>query len=104
MFRPTLSVGDEVSKLLLTVREAAVALGCGRTYVYELIKRGEIQVVKLDRLTRIPITTLEEFVARRVDDATRECPRPVVSGRATRPGRWPRLAASSGSHASRDQA
>ena len=51
-------------KLLLNVNEVASALGCGRTYVYGMIQRGELPVVKLGRLTRIQVSTLAEFVSR----------------------------------------
>ncbi len=50
-------------KLLLDVNEVASVLGCGRTYVYGMIQRGELPVVKLGRLTRIPARSLVEFVA-----------------------------------------
>lgn len=50
------------AKLLLDVHEVGEALGCGKTYVYELIARGELRAVKLGRLTRIPAVTLAEFV------------------------------------------
>ena len=51
-------------KLLLDVREAASLLGCGRTFVYGMIQRGELPVVKLGRLTRIQVSALAEFVSR----------------------------------------
>ena len=47
---------------LLTVKEVAATLKCGHTYVYTLIARGELQAIKLDRLTRISTTALEEFL------------------------------------------
>jgi excisionase family DNA binding protein len=50
------------AKLLLDVHEVGEALGCGKTYVYELIARGELRAVKLGRLTRIPAVTLAEFI------------------------------------------
>jgi excisionase family DNA binding protein len=53
-------------KLLLDVSEVAHALGCGRTYVYELIGSGALPVVKLGRLTRIPLGALDEFISRRL--------------------------------------
>ena len=49
-------------KLLLDVKEVASLLGCGRTYVYGMIQRGELPVVKLGRLTRIPVRAVAEFV------------------------------------------
>ena len=57
------------NKLLLDVREVGAALGCGKTYVYELIARGELQTVKLGRKTRIPAVALVEFVSRKIQSA-----------------------------------
>lgn len=48
-------------RLLLDVREVALLLGCGRTYVYGMIQRGELPVVKLGRLTRIPRRAVEHL-------------------------------------------
>jgi excisionase family DNA binding protein len=56
--------GQLMEKLLLDVREAASVLGCGRTYVYGMIQRGELPVVKLGRLTRIPAYALGDVVSR----------------------------------------
>lgn len=54
--------------LLLTVHEVAEQLGCGRTFVYELISSGEIETVKLGRLRRVPVAALDALVERlRVD-------------------------------------
>ena len=55
------------TKVLLDVREVSAALGCGKTYVYELIARGELRKVKLGRLTRIPVSALAEFVCRKLE-------------------------------------
>ena len=52
------------TRLLVDVRTAAAALGCGRSYVYDLINRGELPAVKLGRLTRVPVDGLQEFVSR----------------------------------------
>jgi excisionase family DNA binding protein len=53
-------------KVLLTVEEVAEAMGLGRTYVYELVMRREIRSIKLGRKRRIPVTALNEFVARQL--------------------------------------
>ena len=57
------------TKLLLDVREVGEALGCGKTFVYELIAREELLTVKLGRLTRIPAESLAEFVYRKIESA-----------------------------------
>jgi len=53
-------------RLLLTVPEAAVALGVCRSVVYELMASGELPNIKIGRARRIPISMLETFVARRL--------------------------------------
>lgn len=53
-------------KLLLNVDEAAHLLGCRRTYLYGMIQRGELPVVKLGRLTRVPVSEVEEFIRKQV--------------------------------------
>src|SRR5262249_54626941 len=53
-------------KLLLTVPEAAQALGLGRSVIYELLVAGELAGVKIGRARRIPVRSLEAFIARRM--------------------------------------
>lgn len=55
-----------LSKRLLDVREVAAILGCGRTYVYELIGTRALPTIKLGRLTRIPVGAVDEFVSRKL--------------------------------------
>jgi excisionase family DNA binding protein len=55
-------------KLLLTIPEVAQRLGMGRTFVYELIMKGEIPSIKLGRARRVPARALEEFVACRMKE------------------------------------
>jgi excisionase family DNA binding protein len=57
-------------KLLVTVVEAAEALGIGRTAMYDLLLAGELPSVKIGRARRIPVQALETFVARRLADAS----------------------------------
>ena len=52
------------TSLLLTVKQVADHLGCGRTFVYELIGTGELEAVKLGRLRRIPASALDALVQR----------------------------------------
>ncbi len=49
--------------LLLTVTEAAALLGLGRTTLYELILRGDLMAVKIGRARRVPVASIQRFVA-----------------------------------------
>lgn len=53
-----------MDRVLLTVTEVAETLGCGRTLVYELIRRGDLTAVKLGRLTRVPVAAIDELIAK----------------------------------------
>jgi excisionase family DNA binding protein len=50
-------------KLLLTMEEAAQALGVGRTFLYTLVMKKEIASIKIGRARRIPVSALEQFIA-----------------------------------------
>ena len=54
----------EISRRLLTIREAAQVLGVGRTTVYELIANDELEVVHIGRSARIPTAAVDDFVDR----------------------------------------
>lgn len=51
-----------VDRLLLTVVEAADLLGVGRTTLYELLARGELQAVRIGRSRRVPRTAIDDYV------------------------------------------
>ena len=50
-------------QLLLTPETAADRLSIGRSQMYELMRRGEVQSVKIGRLRRIPATSLTDYIA-----------------------------------------
>jgi excisionase family DNA binding protein len=52
------------TKLLLSVEEAAALLSLGRTLVYGLMTRGEIQAVKVGRARRVVAASLHEYIGR----------------------------------------
>ena len=62
--RTAANAGD--SARLLTIRQVCDRLQCGRTYVYALLERRTLRAVKLGRLRRVPLSELEDFIARRV--------------------------------------
>jgi excisionase family DNA binding protein len=51
-------------RLLLTVEEAAERIGICRSNMFKLIRRGEIQSVRVGRLRRVTPAALEDFVRR----------------------------------------
>jgi excisionase family DNA binding protein len=51
-------------RVLLTPEEAAQSLGISRSKLYELLRAGAIDSIQIDRLRRIPVQALHEFVAR----------------------------------------
>ncbi len=50
-------------RLLLRVEEVVRLLGIGRSTVYELIARGELPVIRIGRLVRVPRPALEDWIA-----------------------------------------
>jgi excisionase family DNA binding protein len=63
---PTPGPSNAIAKLLLTVPEAAAALGVSRSVFYQLILAGEIRSVKIGRSRRVPLVVLEEFVTQQL--------------------------------------
>ena len=52
-----------MSKILLTVPEAAAALAISRSKLYELLAAGVVRSVRIDGSRRIPVKALEDYVA-----------------------------------------
>jgi excisionase family DNA binding protein len=52
-----------MDKVLLTMEEAAERLSLGRTVVYGLVARGELESVTVGRSRRVPVQALDAFVA-----------------------------------------
>ena len=50
--------------LVLTIEQAALRLGIGRTLMYALVTSGEIESVTIGRLRRIPSDCITEYVDR----------------------------------------
>lgn len=59
-------------KLLLTVEEAAQALGLGRTVFYELMMRGKIASVKIGYARRVPFSALQAFVQELLEEQVQQ--------------------------------
>ncbi|MDQ6846577.1 MAG: helix-turn-helix domain-containing protein [Candidatus Dormibacteraeota bacterium] len=59
-------------------------LGCGRTLVYDLIGSRQLPVVKIGRLTRVPVAAIDDFVTSHV--ATTRPTSPPIGSRFDRVG------------------
>jgi excisionase family DNA binding protein len=57
----------EISKKLLTINEAASALGLGRSLIYTLIAKGELKSIKIGRARRIPLSAIDEFIKQHLE-------------------------------------
>lgn len=55
--------------LLMTPKEAALALSLGETKVYELLATGEIESIKIGAARRIPRQAITDYVAAKMSTA-----------------------------------
>ena len=53
-----------MTRLLLTVPEAAEALAISRSKLYELLTSGAIVSIRIGGSRRIPLAALEEYISR----------------------------------------
>jgi excisionase family DNA binding protein len=51
-----------VSKLLLTVPEAAKALSISRSKLYELLASGAVRSIRIDGSRRVPLNALNAYI------------------------------------------
>lgn len=57
---------------LLTVRQAAFVMSISRAHLYGLLMRGEIGSCKIGRARRIPLSAIDEWIAKQVAEAAEE--------------------------------
>ncbi|MBN9098122.1 MAG: helix-turn-helix domain-containing protein [Pseudonocardia sp.] len=57
-----------MDRLLLTAEEVAEVLNVGRCKVYDLIRNGEIESIKIGRLRRIPVDNVRKFAERLIEE------------------------------------
>jgi excisionase family DNA binding protein len=60
--------------ILLTPEQAAASLAIGRTKVFELLRSGELESVRIGSCRRIPSDALEDYVFR----LRRSAPKPEI--------------------------
>ncbi len=54
----------EVKPLMVSVESSAAALGLGRTAIFGLLARGDLESVKVGARRLIPVAALEAYVER----------------------------------------
>ena len=54
---------------LLRIDEAGEMLGFRRSKIYALIRSGRLRVVRVDGVTRVPASAIDEFVERLESEA-----------------------------------
>ena len=59
---------DLEKRLCITVPEAAEMLGLSRNFAYELVKQGELPVVKFGKRLLIPRVALEKMLEKGVQE------------------------------------
>ncbi|MFI9843985.1 helix-turn-helix domain-containing protein [Nonomuraea sp. NPDC051941] len=52
-----------MTRLLLTVAEAAEALSISRSKLYQLIASGAVDSIRIDGSRRIPVSALTDYIA-----------------------------------------
>jgi excisionase family DNA binding protein len=55
-------------KMLCSVHDVAAMLSIGRTAAWELVRNHTIRSVKIGRTRRVPITAVQEYVERLLDE------------------------------------
>lgn len=56
-------MSDDLTPLAYSIRGACLATGLGKTYIYELIKRGKLQTRKIGKRRLIPADSLRRLIA-----------------------------------------
>lgn len=49
---------------LLPIPDACVGLGVGRSTLYEMAARGDVQIVRVGRRALVPVASIEAYVQR----------------------------------------
>ena len=59
-----------MDRLLLTPEDAADVIGVGRTKLYELLRVGAIESVRIGRARRVPADALHDYVTQLREDGS----------------------------------
>jgi excisionase family DNA binding protein len=61
-----------MDKKLVTVAEAALLMGISRALLYQKVMSGEIRSIKIGRARRIPVSVIDEWIAKQLAEAAEE--------------------------------
>lgn len=64
----------EAVRRAISVEEAAIQLGIGRSLAYELVREGKLRSVRAGHRVLIPIAALEEFLAGQTPESREAAP------------------------------
>lgn len=53
-----------MDRVLVTIEEAATALGIGRTMIYQLMKEGELVSAKIGRRSLVTVESVRDYAAK----------------------------------------
>lgn len=56
-------------KMLLTINDAAAAMSVSRSTIYNMLKAGDIKAIRLGAKNRIPVESVQAFIAARQECA-----------------------------------
>jgi excisionase family DNA binding protein len=63
MQQPIIIATDPVTRRTLTIAEAAIILGVGRSTLYEHVRSGDVPCVRLGRRVVIPVHVIESMLS-----------------------------------------
>jgi len=58
---------EEIRRLLLTYRQASVAMALSERTVWNLVASGKLASVRINRSVRIPVAAIEAFIQAQTD-------------------------------------
>ncbi len=58
----TTTTTDSAPRWLLSIPEACKGLGVGRSTFYEMVARGDVEVVRIGRRALVPVAAIEAYV------------------------------------------
>jgi len=58
----TVTVAEVMEKGSVKIPDAVRMIGCGKTVVYDMLKRGDLPFVKVRSDRKIPVAAIEKYI------------------------------------------